>query len=287
MKNSILNKNYLKIAISICVATLIMAVSQSAMSAQIAMPTDATQWIQFSGNFADEGLRNGGGATGGDAVGGVGYLPSPSPNYFIDPTSEYQNAYATAMNNGSVMRSVMLVDGDSGFLYNSMVDTYTVSGANIGETITVNINFHVAGSMTRGFDSLGRRNGNGQLTAEIGTWSGDDTWNFNEQFRVNAFSNDSQYYAFLSSSSSDETLLVDHLLTYEMDVVVGSTFDVAYGLALTGRNLHADFGNTATVSIDAPEGITITSELNAVPVPAAGWLLLSGIGALAFLKRKH
>ena len=112
MRHSIFNRYTTKVAISASVAALLLSVSQSATSAQIAMPTGARQWIQFSGNFADEGLVSGVGATGADAVGGVGSLPSPSPNYFLNPTSAYQNAYATAMNDGSVMRSVMTVDGD-------------------------------------------------------------------------------------------------------------------------------------------------------------------------------
>ena len=286
MRFSIFNTHSSKLLTSAGVATLLL-VSQSARSAQIAMPTGATQWIQFSGNFADEGLTSGSGPTGADAVGGVGSLPSPSPNYFLNPTREYQRAYATAMNDGNVMRSVMMVDGDAGFLYNSMVDTYTVNGAAIGDIVTVTINYHVEGSMTRGFNALGQRIGNGQLTAEIGTWSDDDTWNFNEQFRVNAFSPDSQFIASLSTSTSDATLVVDHLLSYDMDVVVGSTFDVAYGLSLTGLNLHADFGNTATISVVAPEGITITSALTAVPVPASAWLFGSALVGLAGIKRRR
>src|SRR5437879_562049 len=102
------------------------------------MPAGSMQWAKVDGNYAQ--------ATGGVA------LPYPSPNYVTNPNYVTQGGtiYANADSTATRMRnSYARWRTDTVFLYNSMVDTYTITGpvGTEGSPVTAHVRLTPQGNL--------------------------------------------------------------------------------------------------------------------------------------------
>lgn len=92
-----------------------------------------------------------------------------------------------------------------------------------------------------------------------------------------------------------DTLSMSFVLGAERDLggSWASTFDLNAGLfAIMNPGESADFGNSAYLRLQLPTGVTYTSDsgvflTSPVPVPAAAWLMLSGLGMLGVIARRR
>ena len=93
--------------------------------------------------------------------------------------------------------------------------------------------------------------------------------------------------------------LITHRLVNDITIEVGVPFQLQASLELVqilswttgGSFVESDFGNSALISFELPEGYFITSELGysqgltVIPLPASGLLLLSAFGVMGSLAR--
>jgi hypothetical protein len=53
-----------------------------------------------------------------------------------------------------------------------------------------------------------------------------------------------------------------------------------------GASLAVVFGEVSSDLSDAPPQLVSPNDVSAVPLPAAGWMLLAGLGAVAAMRRR-
>jgi hypothetical protein len=240
----------------------------------IGMPPGAVQWIEAKGNNVADGICC------DDAVGGTGAIPDPSPNYCH--TAAGPGAGVVLLVNGdstaSIMRSSYFCNiSDPFFVYNSMVDTYTISGpaGTQGTPVQARLIYRAGGLLFVAARPGNAHVGTSNLELEVGTWSGGTDGNFNEQFRVTIFDPAFRQFAqipFANYGGVEPTMNADLAIDQVLTRTVGEAFDVAFGLNLQGSgagNISAAgspgperyiFG---TIDWELPAGYTITS--------ARGW----------------
>jgi len=261
----------------VCLPFLTVATLAVPAAAQnIGMPAGARSYIELAGNWVAAGLCC------DEAIGAVGSLPDPSPNYVTDPGYlangglVYTNADAIANRLRSSYSDRMT---DSVFLNNSMDDTYTITGpaGSNGTPVGARVIVHVTGTLYVGLTNPlqgGLHVGGSFLEIEVGTWNPSSDPGALEQFRVNPFDpTDFVRRASLGIANwghSTPTLPVDLVIDQVLTRTVGTPFDVAYGLNLSGSgagNLSESPSPApgeylvATVDWVLPAGYQITSVL--------------------------
>jgi hypothetical protein len=238
----------------------------------IGMPAGARQWIKVSSNAVASGTCC------DHAVGGVGAIPDPSPNYRGDPAYPltsfiYANGDSSA-NRLRVSYAHYLANGV--FHYNSLVDTYTISGppGSAGTPVNARVIVRATGTLFVGTTIAPNLHyGGSYARLEVGTWNTSTNPAFSEQFRVTPFSGAfEQYFQIPQTSygSTQPTLAIDGTVDQVLTRTVGTPFDVAFGLEGTGDGAgnvtwvpsppDSDY-LVATIDWELPPGYTITSTL--------------------------
>lgn len=278
--------------------------SAPAWAVRINMPVDSTVWMHLSSTSClatnPTTSQEGSDCIGSNQFGPVGI---PMANYSVRPLA---SVIAAASVDEDGMHAYLSGTGQSygdGFLYISMVESYTVHGTATGP-VDLTVHFSAEGT---GYSVPLPPNNNSHLligAAEIklGTWNpavGDDSHIVLEQFRVMPFYPDATYRqgGMLPGGVRPEPYQepFDLAIHHTQTVSVGDTFDLAYGLylAVSGAKGTIDARNSARIAFDLPEGIYLTTArggsygLSEVPVPAAAWLFGSGLLGLLGLTRRR
>ncbi len=207
-------------------------------------------------------------------------LPVPGANYCsANSCAAGQVLLANADHNAQRMRLANYRSkGTPLFLYNSMADTYTISGppGTQGTDVTARIICRMTGTLFTPFHGIVGGNpvyyySPHNVQFEIGTWASASNSDFHEQFRVNAFSSDYAMTASWSPAPSNTMLFnqVDMTLDRPLTRTVGTPFEIGYSM----NNASGGAGNysgslsppddqyiVVTINWDLPPGYTITSE---------------------------
>ncbi len=160
-------------------------------------------------------------------------------------------------------------------------DYYTIHGPSSGASVSLSIYLTVGGSMS-----------------VPTTWNpagGTPSAFFSASIRTSGTSLENPvYFEVLCESGSCESQTVNHQLVLNADVIEGIPFEVATGIGLGAFfGGTADFGSTAALSFDLPDGTWITSDggytqtdqPNTVPEPST--LLFVGLGMFAVVGMKR
>jgi hypothetical protein len=271
------------------------AVIISAQAQAITMPSGSKVWMKFEASVCPD-------ADGDDCAGSNRAGPTPQNGI---PTTTVTGGDMSATGFAEILPDrvrTFISSNFSAFMHASFEDTYTVHGSAAGPfDITVELN--VTGSMSTvqvlSFHQLIA----GNVNAEIGMFSPITELGgvpLNEGFRVTPFSPATvarspviDHFAGPQSFAID--LTARHTVT---DLLVGSTFTLAYGINSAFARGQIDLLNTALIGFTLPEGVFLTSALggrfgdaavNPVPVPAALPLFASALGMAGLLgyRRRH
>jgi hypothetical protein len=236
------------------------------------MPPGSTNWIELAAGAMNPGLES-------DELGWLDAIPLPSPNYMND-TQSYPNGiiYAAGDNSPNRLRSAYWRKSCGNvFHYNSVVDTYTVTGppGTEGQPIGARLKVRCTGKLF-----VGPYNFQGgisylfasYLVLEVGNWN-PASQDALEQFRVvpwdeTNFVRRTQVGNGGNNGTVMPILDVDLLIDQVLPRTVGTPFDVGVGLTGSG----AGMGNTTgaatppddgymvvTIDWELPEGYTMTS----------------------------
>jgi hypothetical protein len=252
------------------VALALMAGAIPCVAQNIAMPAGARQWMCVSSSMVDNG------DCCDEAVGGVGSIPYPSPNYvryqpYRDSGGVY---YANGDCTANRLRSSYYRGGaiSALFFYNAMVDTYTISGppGTEGTPVQAQLTFRATGRLHVGYWCCGVYVGGSWLVLEVGTWNDSTDPSFHEGSRVIAF-DDANFTRrvgidYGNHGATQPTLQFDTEIDQPITRTVGQPFDLAFGLNLSGDGAANITGTPAPVDYivgvidwELPEGYTITS----------------------------
>jgi hypothetical protein len=230
--------------------------------AQNGMPPGTRQWIELSANNIAPCVCN------ADKIGFVAAMPSPSPNYITDSTSLALGWLITAeaASTATSMRARYTRNfQDTVFLYNSLVDTYTITGpaGSAGQPVTASVTMTTTGELSVARSAPANCVGSSNMKLEIGTWNPNAQ---TEQFRVtpapNAFV--SRLIPFAVYGPTPPTLAINETLTTSFTQVVGTPFDVAFGYELTGGGANV----ASTLVWNLPPGFSISSVLGYASTPS-------------------
>jgi hypothetical protein len=239
------------------VATMAM----SADAQNFGMPAGSRSYIELAGNWVAAGLCC------DEAIGSVGSIPDPSPNYVGDPGylanggRVYANADAAANRLRSSYSDRMT---DSVFLYNSIMDTYSISGpaGSSGTPVGARVIVHLTGTLYVGLTNPlqgGLHVGGSFLELEVGTWDPSSDPAALEQFRVIPFDTTNfvqrANLGIANWGSSAPTLPVDLVIDQVLTRTVGTPFDIAYGLNVSGNGA----GNISESPSPAPNEYMVAS----------------------------
>ncbi len=246
-------------------------IASAAHGQNIGMPAGARTWIAVSGSTVDNGNCC------DEAAGETQALPYPSPNYVrYGPYISQGLAYYA---NGEVLpnrvRSAYARVGPASpmFVYNSMVDTYTITGppGSEGTPVNARVTFRVVGPLCVGYWCCGVYVGGSYLTVEVGTWDGNTDPFFHEGSRVIAFGAGFTQSASIPGGNHgaiQPIMQVDTAVDQVLSRTVGQPFDLAFGMNLSGDGAANPSGSPApsdyivgTIDWELPAGYTITSLL--------------------------
>ncbi|MFO0830446.1 MAG: hypothetical protein U0637_01260 [Phycisphaerales bacterium] len=263
------------VRLGVVLAATSFVLASVARAQNIGMPAGARQWIHLSGNWVADGICC------DDAVGGVGSLPSPSPNYVHDSgtLSTGGVVYANADSTANRLRSSYYdIKTTAIFFYNSLLDTYTIHGppGTEGQPVSVTLHFHEVGTIFVNAHQTGTVNvGSASAQLKVGSWNPDTDPALSEQFRVYTFPPSDQFSAtallpLANYGSTTPTMAVNHSVDQPLTRTVGTPFDIAFCLVVGGNgggNMSASTAPgdaeyiTATIDWELPPGYTLTSVL--------------------------
>jgi len=233
---------------ALCLAVLLTGPPRIAGAADISMPADARSWILLTSPDC-ENTASGRGHCAGDvsALIDTGNL-SLLGNYPVYCTARLD---ANGMH-GDVLSSPAEVEM-------SMIDTYTLHSSTVpdGTVVPVTAVLHMTGLLTRG--PSGPFWGGGNISTHIG-----NSWNpapilSTESTRVPAASGTVQSQFVFTSTVPTAPVPLDIQSTYSFDAVVGTPFNVGYYLEATASASEIDFSHSASIQIQVPDGIMVTS----------------------------
>ncbi|HLP82777.1 MAG TPA: hypothetical protein VK157_00370 [Phycisphaerales bacterium] len=232
-----------------------LGVAAAAACGQNGMPPGTRQWIELSANSISAGGGN------EDRIGFVATMPSPSPNYVMDPVRLAQGQFITAeaASTATSLRARYTRNFiDNIFLRNSFVDTYTIAGpaGSAGQSVNISVTMTTAGELRVPISTATAAVGGSSISLEIGTWDPNAAI---EQFRVNPVAGGlrQRSIAFANHGPAPVTLAINETLTTPFTRIVGTPFDVAFGHDLGGGGADVD----STIVWNLPPGYSITSVL--------------------------
>jgi hypothetical protein len=265
--------------------------------AEILMPAGSTVWMKFESNVCPF-------ANGNDCLGSNQSGPNP-PNG-IPLTTFGSSPGATITGSAEILpdrfRTFMSGSG-SGFMHASFEDTYTVHGVAPG-IFDIPVELHMTGTArtvnTGAPPGLSpHRLWVANVDAEIGTFNPSSAPLFQEGFRVTGFDTISGVRLEIPDIFSEVPgsrpidITASHIVT---NLVVGSTFTLAFGFNSRFATGEIDLLSTGAISFELPPGVFLTSALGGrfgaetpseVPLPAALPLFAGGLGLMAFLARRR
>ena len=256
-------------------------------------PDGARSWIELTSFMCDSDGSSTNLADRGECGAALTDL-SPPPGGYPNYTS-VQTLFLTA--SAQITPSSMHLYLEQNFGLNdlvaSMFDTYTLIGPAVSSPLAITAHFDVGGTATRRETSTSRVLGGGSVTAKIGNWVANNP--FSEIQRVFALSiaGDSMPDGLGPLSKNFDVQVNRNLL-----VTPGTPFDLAWSVRLNGQNgVIMDFGNSAFISFDLPDGYALTSlggysqglpPVGAVPEPQHVAVLAAGLIAIAWgVRRKR
>jgi hypothetical protein len=244
-------------------AVAAMGMAAAAACGQNGMPPGTRQWIELAANGIAECVCS------ADQIGFVAAMPSPSPNYVMDPTGLALGRVITAeaASTATSMRAAYTRNFQQGvFLHNSFVDTYTITGpaGTNGQSVAASVTMTTVGQLHVARTAPANSVGSSNMQLEIGTW---DPNAISEQFRVTPVPGGlvSRAIPFAVYGFTPPTLAINETLTISFTPAVGTPFDVAFGYDLSGGG--ADIASTIVWNL--PPGYSITSVLG-YTAPGAG-----------------
>lgn len=212
-----------------------------------------------------------------------GGIPMQTYTWGTNWTSSFAQAGADSVHS-------FLGGSDTGFLYVSMRDTYTVHGAAPGSfAVTARLSAEGVASSVWYVGKHWLYNPSVEL--EIGTFDTNASSDVHEQFRVQPFS-EATTALWVGPITIGPHLSVPFEVStsYTKAVQSGDVFELGFGINTSGVVGDVDMRNSGLISFDLPEGVWITSQNGAVfglpvPEPSTPALLAAGLLAL-FLARR-
>ena len=250
--------------------------TSNAVADCLGMPAGSRQYIEIKGNWGSTGsCPNPVPGDCGDGASGTTSLNAGAGQNLVEPCrlvlDPGEFVFAESDNTANSMSLRHSTSSSSGtFHYNSMVDSFTISGppGSDGSTVMFTVRCRMIGQLTVGpRSSDGLHIGGGSAELEIGTFSTSPTPSFNEQFRVNDFVTTLfEQLAVRNYGASRPAQEFDRTRTLSLSRTVGQPFDLAFGFNCTGLGSLEIAGPNGlgravmTIDFDLPEGFSITSE---------------------------
>jgi hypothetical protein len=242
---------------------------QSTPAAPIGMPAGSKVWMKFEGGACPD-------ADGDDCAGSNRAGPNP-PNGIPMSTFSGSTGLITGyaeilpdrirtLNRGDAVAGVH--GGGSGFMHASFEDTYTVGGTAAGP-FDISVALHVTGfarSAGTGTSSISHQMVGVNGEAKIGTFQTFTDPALGEGLRVSEFSAATRAnFSFATEAAGSPfehpiDVTANHTV---LNVNVGDTFVLAYGVNSRFSRGQVDFLDTGMISFDLPEGVFLTSSLAA------------------------
>jgi hypothetical protein len=205
-------------------------------------------------------------------------MPSPSPNYIMDPSGLALGRVITAeaASSATTMRASYTSNfQETVFLRNSFVDTYTVTGpaGSAGQPVSASVTMTTVGQLRVARTAPANSVGTSIMQLEIGTWTPNA---LTEQFRVEPVPGGfvSRSIPFAVYGATPPTLEINETMTVPVTPAVGTPFDVAFGYDLAGGGANI----SSTIVWNLPPGYSITSVLGYSSTPTCDNLDFNGDG---------
>jgi hypothetical protein len=266
---------------------LAIVVSGAARATPVGMPAGSTVWMEWDSNACDSDGDS-------DCIGSNQPGPNPPNGIPLTTFSESNGTWGTGFAEVQPDQVRSFISGyGGGFIWISMLDTYTVHGTAVGPfdiTAHLSVSGTASSVLLRGTHGLSAAN----VDLEIGTFNPSTDPTFHEQWRITAFSSGQQViwsYPSTFSTIAPFSVSIDAVASYTRSASVGDVFDIAYGATPHVGWGTVDLLDTATISFDLPAGVYLTSALGGtfgvVPEPSTALLFASGLAGLGVARRKR
>lgn len=294
---------YWSAAIKVCVALGLGLSAVPTFARFISMPPTARTWLDIRGNMGVENV------VGADTVGQFFASENAIPLAEYDSIlplmlgNLYPNLhlFAEGSVNGNTLRSYVSGEGTTQRtpniqMYNSSNDTFTLHGTpeQVGQSVPITAHFDVTGTARVFGRQVNTSLTIGQVfvTAKMGIFNPELVEFNREDLRISPF--DASTNAVFDLRRTNQAAVsgdIDLHISRTFTVVVGTPFDIGYGLNIqafdivapfpTGTNgFTADLLHTAMIDFDIPAGYSLTSELGWTPVPEPSGVVLATLGCV-------